>query len=74
MPETEHKKVKLNLVGVDGNAFAILATFAKAAKSQGWNKSEIDAVVKEATTGDYNHLLQTMLKYTESPEECTDED
>ena len=36
------KKVKMNLVGQDGNAFALLGTFSRKAKEQGWSKAEIE--------------------------------
>lgn len=64
-------QVCLNLVGIDGNAFAILGAFQKAARQQGVAKTEVDEVVKEATSGDYNHLLVTIMEhtYTEDGEE-----
>ena len=55
-------KVKMTLVGVDGNAFAVLGAFIRNAKKQNWKKHEIDEVVEESKCGDYNYLLQTILK------------
>lgn len=63
------KKVILSLRGLDGNAFHILAAFSQKAKKQGWSKEEIDAVVKEAQSKDYGHLVGTILLNTEEPEE-----
>ena len=57
-------QVKLDLVGLDGNAFALLAAFQKAAFRQGYSQEEIEAVMKEAKSGDYDHLLQTLIKHT----------
>ncbi|MGL4631077.1 MAG: hypothetical protein ACRCVT_07710 [Leadbetterella sp.] len=57
------KKVKLNLVGLDSNAFALLGDFSKAAKREDWTKEEIDSVLHEAMNGDYNHLLCTLQKH-----------
>jgi hypothetical protein len=54
------KKVKLQLVGLDGNAFSILGAFSGAARRQGWTKEEIDAVTKDAMSKDYDHLLATI--------------
>jgi hypothetical protein len=65
---TTDKKVKLNLVGVDGNAFSIMGTFQRQARKEGWDKEEIEAVLKEAMSGDYDHLLCTILDH------CDDED
>jgi len=59
------EKPNLELIGSDGNAFAILGKAQRVAKKAGWEKKKIDAVLKEATSGDYDHLLQTMMKYFE---------
>jgi len=55
-------KPQLELVGHDGNAFVILGRARKVALKHGlpW-----DAIHKEATSGDYDHLLQTMMKHFE---------
>ncbi|MFA5398414.1 MAG: DUF5661 family protein [Methanogenium sp.] len=62
-------KVPLQLVGQDGNAFAILGRFQSAARKAGWDKERIKAVMDEAMSGDYNNLLVTMMKYTYDPTE-----
>lgn len=62
---TINKKVKMELVGIDGNAFSIIGAFTKEARRQGWSKEEIDEVLEEAKSGDYDNLLQTFIKYTE---------
>ncbi len=61
------KKVIMELVGIDSHAIAILGTFSKNAYRQGWNKNEVSEVIKEATSGDYDHLLQTIMKYVDEP-------
>lgn len=58
------KKVVLNLVGLDGNAFFLLGAFRQAASRQGFDKEFINNVMAEAKDGDYDHLLLTLLKYT----------
>ena len=50
-------KEKYTLVGVDGNAFSIMGYVRKAMKRERCTKEEIDAFTKEATSGDYNHLI-----------------
>jgi hypothetical protein len=62
------KKVKMSLVGVDGNAFMLMGLFSKNARHQGWNKEEIDVVLKECMSGDYNHLLCTLMDNIEEEE------
>jgi hypothetical protein len=56
----ELSKPKLTLVGEDGNAFVILG---KARRVAIRNEMDWDKISKEATAGDYDHLLQTMCKY-----------
>ena len=59
------KKVKLNLVSMDGNAFVIIDAFEATAKKQGWTKQEITAVREVAMSGDYNHLpIKNFIKHT----------
>jgi len=58
-------KVKMQLVGADGNAFAILGTFQREAKRQGWDTESIAEVIDTATSGDYGHLLTTIIQHTE---------
>lgn len=57
------KKITLELEGLDGNAFAILGAFRTQARREGWTKEEIENFTKEAMAGDYDHLLQTVIKY-----------
>lgn len=55
------EKVRMKLVGEDGNAFAIMGRFQSAARRQGWTKEEIDKVLDDCRSGDYNHLLCVMM-------------
>lgn len=64
----ETKKVKLALEECNGNAFVLLGRFAKEAKRQGWTDAEIAKVTDEAKSGNYDHLLQTLLNYVDSPD------
>jgi hypothetical protein len=61
------KKVTLQLVGLDGNAFSILGAFRRQARKEGWSSEEIEQVLKEATSSNYDHLLQTILEHTQEP-------
>ena len=45
------------LVGVDGNAYAIMGYVRTAMKRAKMTKEDIDAYTKDATSSDYNHLL-----------------
>lgn len=68
------KLVELQLVGLEGNAFNLMGAFRSASKQQKTPKDEIDAVINECMSGDYNHLLQTLLANTTSEEYENEED
>ena len=86
MPEPKYPHVKLNLLGEDGNAFAIMGRLRGALRSAKVPNSEIKEVIEECTRGDYNHLLRTVMltvdtsgddsideeydDYTDEPETC----
>jgi hypothetical protein len=55
-----NKRIKLNLVGLDGNAFSIMGAFKRQARKEGWTDEEIRKVLEKAMSGDYNHLLATI--------------
>lgn len=57
-------KPKCRLSGEDGNAFAIMGRVIKALRGagQGHLVKEFQA---KATSGDYDHLLQTCMEYVE---------
>lgn len=69
-----NKTVDLNLVGLDGNAFNLLGQFQKQAKREGWTTDEIKLVMDEAQSGDYDHLLQTLMNYTNFDDEINEDD
>jgi hypothetical protein len=57
------KPVKVKLVGKDGNAFAILGECYRAAKKAKWTTKQIEEFHEEATSGDYDDLLRTCMKW-----------
>ena len=59
----KYPDVEVELVGQDGNAFAILGAVSKGMRRGGVPKTEIDLFMAEAMNGDYNHLLQTCMKW-----------
>lgn len=61
MPKTN---IKVKLIGEDGNAFAILGR-VKEALLRGGRADLIESFIAEATSGDYNHLLCTVMEYVE---------
>ena len=58
----KYPQIKVKLTGMNGNAFVILGLVEEALKKGKVSKEGIDTFIAEATSGDYNHLLQTCLK------------
>lgn len=54
------EKPVLVLTGVDGNAFSILGQARKVARA---NNMDWKPIMDEVLSGDYDHLLQTMMKW-----------
>ena len=67
MEKTE-KKIKLDLVGLDDNAFSLMGAFSRQARREHWTKEEIDEVINEAKSGDYDHLLCTLMDHCDDEE------
>lgn len=61
------KKIKLKMVGLDGNAFAVLGAFQRQARSEGWSQTEIKEVLDRAMSGDYSHLISTIAEHCVNP-------
>ena len=60
-------KVKMQLVGMDGNAYSVMGVFQRETRRQGWTPEEIKGVIAEAMSGDYDHLLATIMDNVEEP-------
>jgi hypothetical protein len=60
--EIKYPQVKVRWIAGD-NAFAILAACQLAAKRAGLTPEQIDEWHNEATSGDYDHLLEVCEKY-----------
>lgn len=57
------KTATVKLSGQNGNAFMILGLCRRAAVKAKWTDAQIDAVLTEMKSGDYDHLLQTAMKH-----------
>lgn len=62
MPKYPNIHVSTN---IDGNAFAILGAVSQAMRRANVSQTEIEEFRKEATSGDYNHLLMTVMKWVD---------
>mgnify|MGYP001480778068 FL=1 len=62
MPKTN---IEVELVGQDGNAFAIMGAVTKALRQNGYTADDIDEYRNEASSGDYNNLLRVTMEWVE---------
>ncbi len=65
MMDIKHPDISVTLVGEDGNAFAILGRVRSAMKKAGIAQEQIDKFMSEATSGDYDHLLQVVMAWVD---------
>ena len=63
--QPKYPNITVRLVGNDSNAFAILAAVKKALHNNKVSSDEIKQFYDEATSGDYDNLLQTAMKWVE---------
>jgi len=63
MEGPKYPDVVVKLVGSDGNAFAVMGRVAKALRRAGTPNDEVAAFYAEATSGDYDHVLQTCMAW-----------
>ena len=52
----------------------ILDMFSRQAKREKWTKEEIDEVLTEARSGNYDHLIATIYAHCETPYNNEDEE
>ncbi len=65
MADVKYPEIEVQLSGEYGNAFAILGIVKRALRRAGVSHEEREKYMAEATSGDYNHLLQTTMRWVE---------
>ena len=65
--------MKYNLVGVDGNAFAVMAYVLKAMRECKMSKEEQSDYQTKAMSGDYNNLLAVSIEMIDKCNEIAEE-
>jgi len=58
-------KPTIDLGNMDGNAFSMLGAARKALKKAGYSKEELEEFTKDATSADYDHVLQVIFNHCE---------
>ena len=59
----KYPDIEVQLVGQDGNAFAIMASVTRGLRDAGISKEEIELYQKESMSGDYDNLLRTAMNW-----------
>ena len=62
---TKYPNISVQLSGNDGNAFSIMGNVARELRRNGVSREEIDQYRKESMSGDYDHLLQTAMRWVD---------
>ncbi len=60
--KVQYPELELRLVDENGNAFAILGRLDKVLRDGGVSYDERHAINAEAIAGDYDHLLQVVMR------------
>lgn len=63
MSNVKYPNITVNIIGQNGNAFCILGICQRAMEREKLPQSEIDSFMTEAKSGDYNHLLATVMNW-----------
>jgi len=61
--ETKYPDITVRLTGSDGNAFMVIGKVRNALRSHGVTQEEIEQFSHEATSGDYDNVLATCMKW-----------
>lgn len=59
----KYPEIEVELIGNDGNAFAIMGAVRKALKKANVSNAEIEQYTKESTSGDYDNLLRVAMDW-----------
>ena len=63
--QPKYPKIKVKLTGKNANAFSLLGTVKTALRKAAIDEAEIAAFQAEALSGDYDHFLQTAMKWVD---------
>ena len=62
---TPRYPIEVKLTDENGNAFAVMGRVRAALRENGVAPSEVAMFLSEATASDYDHLLQTVMRWVE---------
>lgn len=61
----KYPHIHVQLTGENGNAFSIIGRVRRALEQAEVPRQERQAFVEEATRGDYDHVLQTCMRWVD---------
>ena len=74
MSTIKYPNIKVRLVGMEGNAFAIMGRVSQALRRGGVSVEECDAYIAESKRGDYYQLLATAMAWVSCDEDDDEDD
>lgn len=63
MTEPTYTDIEVQLTGQDGNAFFMIGLTRAALREAGVSNAKIAQFTEEATSGDYDNVIQTIMKW-----------
>ena len=57
------KGIEIDLTGPQGNAFFLLGTASKLGRQLGWDRDEVEILLRQMRNSDYENLVNTFDKY-----------
>ena len=55
--------IEIDLTGPQGNAYFLLGTASKLGRQLGWDRDEIEILLRQMRNSDYENLVNTFDKY-----------
>jgi hypothetical protein len=65
MDEPKYPDIHVRLTGVDGNALSLVGAVKRALRTAHVDQKEIEEFQQEALSGDYDHVIQTCMKWVD---------
>lgn len=59
----QNKGIEIDLTGPQGNAFFLLGTASKLGRQLGWDRDEIEILLRQMRNSDYENLVNTFDKH-----------
>lgn len=72
--DVKYPHINVEMVGEDGNALSIIGRCLREMRRAGCTQEQRDEFQKEVVSGDYNHVLMTVMKFFNIDAPPVDED